>query len=82
MPSHVATIDTQKGYLELEFPSGIKCLYKHHRIQARREWLPLTKKWWIVDLYLLDISYKLKTLLVEEYTNEEKPYDGEIYRKI
>ena len=40
------------------------------------------KKWWIVDLYLLDISYKLKTLLVKEYTNKEKPCDSEIYYKI
>jgi hypothetical protein len=82
LPSHVATIDTQEGYPELEFPGGIECLHGRHRIQAGREWLPPTEKWWIVDLYLPDISYELKTLLVEEYANEEKPCDGEIYRKI
>ena len=35
-----------------------------------------------MDLYLLGISYELKTLLVEEYANEKKPYDGKIYHKI
>lgn len=82
LPSNVATIDTQDGYPELEFPGGIECLHGRHRIQAGREWLPPTEKWWIVDLYLSGISYELKKLLVEEYANEEKPCDGEIYRKI
>ena len=35
-----------------------------------------------MDLYLSGISYELKTLLIEEYANGEKPCDGEIYRKI
>ena len=35
-----------------------------------------------MDLYLSDISYELKTFLIEEYTNEETPCDGMIYRKI
>jgi hypothetical protein len=82
LPSNVATIVTQDGYLELMFPSGIECLHGRHRIQAGIEWLLPTEKWWIVDLYLSGISYELKTLLVEEYANEEKPCDGEIYRKI
>jgi hypothetical protein len=82
LPSNFATIVTQDGYPELEFPGGIECLHGRHRIQAGKEWLPPTEKWWIVDLYLSGISYELKTLLVEEYANEKKPCDGEIYRKI
>jgi Protein of unknown function (DUF3723) len=31
---------------------------------------------------ILDISPELRTALVEEYTNERQPSDGEIYRKI
>lgn len=31
---------------------------------------------------VLDIGVELKTSLVEEYANERKPTDGEIYRKI
>lgn len=82
LPSSYATIDTQDGYPELDFPGGIECLHGRHRVQAGREWLPPTEKWWIVDLYLSGISYELKTLLIEEYANEERPCDGEIYRKI
>ena len=35
-----------------------------------------------MDLYLSDITYELKTLLIEEYANEKKPCDGEVYHKI
>ena len=35
-----------------------------------------------MDLYLSDINYELKTFLIEEYVNKEKPYNSEIYRKI
>lgn len=35
-----------------------------------------------MDLYLSDINYELKTFLIEEYVNKEKPYDNEIYQKI
>ena len=31
---------------------------------------------------LRDANQELKTCLIEEYSNEEKPGDGEIYRKI
>jgi hypothetical protein len=82
LPSDSATIDTKDGYPELEFPGGIECLHGLHRIQAGKECLPPTEKWWIVDLYLSGISCELKTLLVEAYANEKKPCDGEIYRKI
>lgn len=30
----------------------------------------------------LDLNADLKTCLVEEYSNEEKPLDGELYGKI
>jgi hypothetical protein len=82
LPSNSTTIDTQDGYPELEFPGGIECLHGLHRIQAGKELLRPTEKWWIVDLYLSVISYELKTILVEEYANEKKPCDGKIYRKI
>jgi hypothetical protein len=80
--SESTTINTQDEYLELEFPSSIKCLYRLYRIKARKELLLPTKKWWIVDLYLLGISYKLKTILIKEYANKKKPYNSKIYYKI
>jgi hypothetical protein len=33
-------------------------------------------------MFLLDANRELKICLIEEYSNEEKPSDGEIYRKI
>ncbi|KAF2267287.1 hypothetical protein CC78DRAFT_551975 [Lojkania enalia] len=68
----------------LTFPSGFQltCLHGRHRVQAGREILPLADAWWIVDLYLADLSPKLTTTLVEEYANEKRPSDGEVYWKI
>ena len=82
LPSNYATINSQDGYPELEFPGGIECLHGLHRVQAGKEWLQPAEKWWIVDLYLSGISYELSTILNEEYSNKETPCDGEIYRKI
>lgn len=82
LPSNYAVVGSEDGYPELEFPGGIQCLHGIHRIQAGKEWLPPSEKWWIVDLYLSEISYDLMTLLIEEYANEEEPCQGEIYRKI
>ena len=82
LPSSHSIISSQHGYPELEFPGGLEYLHGCHRIQAGKEYLSPIEKWWIVDLYLSDINYELKTFLIEEYANEEKPYDSEIYRKI
>ncbi|TAQ83715.1 hypothetical protein B7494_g7958 [Chlorociboria aeruginascens] len=60
----------------------LTCLHGRHRIQAAREILPPTDAWWAVDLYLADAHPELRTTLVEEYANEAKPSDGEIYRKV
>ncbi|CAG8947720.1 unnamed protein product [Penicillium salamii] len=57
-------------------------LHGRHRVQAAAEVLPPADRWWTVDLYSDDIGAKLRTSLVEEYANERKPTDGEIYRKI
>jgi hypothetical protein len=81
LPSIYATIDSENGYPELEFPSGIICLHGFHRIQAGKALRP-AEKWWIVDLYLSGISYEMRTILDEEYCNEDRPCDGQVYRKI
>jgi hypothetical protein len=41
------------GYPWLSFPEGfqLECLHGQHRIQAAREFLLPTDKWWTVDLY-------------------------------
>ncbi|KFX95974.1 hypothetical protein V490_03610 [Pseudogymnoascus sp. VKM F-3557] len=71
-------------YPLLEFPTSfhLECLHGRHRIEAGREFLDPGDDWWTVDLYLSDLNVDLKTCLVEEYSNEEKPSDGEIYYKM
>ncbi|TVY13719.1 hypothetical protein LARI1_G009020, partial [Lachnellula arida] len=68
----------------LTFPAHhrLTCLHGRHRVQAARETLPPTDAWWTVDLYVADTNSELRTTLVEEYSNEEKPSDGEVYRKV
>ncbi|OBT50791.1 hypothetical protein VE04_09038 [Pseudogymnoascus sp. 24MN13] len=68
-------------YPLLEFPTSfhLECLHGRHRIEAGREFLDPGNDWWTVDLYLSDLNVDLKTCLVEEYSNEEKPSDGAIY---
>ncbi|PYH67142.1 uncharacterized protein BO88DRAFT_489456 [Aspergillus vadensis CBS 113365] len=67
----------------LGFAEGqLRALHGRHRVQAGATVLPPTDRWWTVDLYEDDIGEELKTSLVEEYANQKKPTDGEIYRKI
>lgn len=44
LPSNYATINTQDGYLELDFPDGVECLDGRHRIEAGKEWLSPREK--------------------------------------
>ncbi|OQE08443.1 hypothetical protein PENFLA_c096G09476 [Penicillium flavigenum] len=68
---------------QLAFVVGqLRGLHGRHRVQAGAEVLPPADRWWIVDLYLDDIGEELRASLVEEYANQKKPTDGEIYRKI
>ncbi|ODM18031.1 hypothetical protein SI65_06819 [Aspergillus cristatus] len=56
----------------LGFAAGqLRALHGRHRVQAGAEVLPPADRWWTVDLYL-----------DEEYANQKKLTDGEIYRKI
>ncbi|KAJ5142480.1 uncharacterized protein N7515_001267 [Penicillium bovifimosum] len=67
----------------LKFSAGqLRGLHGRHRVQAGAEVLPPADRWWIIDLYLDDIGEELRAFLVEEYANQKKPTDGDIYRKI
>ncbi|KAF9883530.1 hypothetical protein FE257_003363 [Aspergillus nanangensis] len=80
--SSLLTSDPQHLPL-LGFSVGqLRALHGRHRVQAGAEMLPPADRWWTVDLYLDDLGEGLKTSLIEEYSNEKKPTDGEIYRKI
>jgi hypothetical protein len=47
---------------KLDFPPGVQleCLHGQHRIEAGREFLLPTEKWWIVNLYLSGIVTRLR----------------------
>ncbi|KAF4535056.1 uncharacterized protein LTHEOB_12861 [Lasiodiplodia theobromae] len=73
------------GYPRLTFPHGcrLRCLDGRHRLQAASEFFRFSKdRWWTVDLYLSDINFELKTYLSEQYVEQKKPRDGEIYLMI
>ncbi|KAH2727859.1 hypothetical protein KXV31_004273, partial [Aspergillus fumigatus] len=70
-------------YPLLDFPVGqVQCLHGQHRLKAAEELLPPSDQWWTVDLYLDDISSDLQAALVDEYSNEKVPSDGEVYLKV
>ncbi|KIW30935.1 uncharacterized protein PV07_02626 [Cladophialophora immunda] len=71
-------------YPELEFPPGyqLRCLDGQSRALAAAKVLPVADRRWIVDLYAADLTEELRTILVEEYSNEDRLHPGEIYRKL
>ncbi|UKZ53237.1 hypothetical protein TrVGV298_007029 [Trichoderma virens] len=71
-------------YPRLEFPPGFKieCIEGHDRLAAANEVLQGSKKRWIVDLYLDNLSNDLRMLLADGYDYKKIPDDGEIYTKI
>ncbi|KAJ5751347.1 hypothetical protein N7533_008375 [Penicillium manginii] len=60
----------------------LKALHGRHRIQVASEFLFPGDKWWVVDLYADEIGPRLRNALIDEYSYESAPTDGEIYRKI
>ncbi|CBF84445.1 hypothetical protein AN9021.2 [Aspergillus nidulans FGSC A4] len=54
-------------------------LHGRHRLSAGARVLAPLERWWTVDLFLDDISKDLRVSLVEEYSNQKKLTDGEIY---
>ncbi|KAH7111262.1 hypothetical protein B0J11DRAFT_598641 [Dendryphion nanum] len=76
--------DARDGYPELDFPPGyrLKCLHGRRRTLAAAQVLPPEDRRWTVDLYLEDLNQELKMTLIEEYSAEKEPDDGEIYSKI
>ncbi|KAH7111054.1 hypothetical protein B0J11DRAFT_473541 [Dendryphion nanum] len=67
--------DARDGYPKLDFPPGyrLECLHGRHRILAAAQVLPREDR---------HINQELKTTLIEEYSAEKEPDDGEIYSKI
>ncbi|KAH7304396.1 hypothetical protein B0I35DRAFT_454701 [Stachybotrys elegans] len=73
-----------RTHAEIDFPPGfrLQCLRGRHRVEAARQVLPERDQWWTVDFYPSSITAELKCTLIDEYTNEIKPDDGEFFYKI
>jgi hypothetical protein len=77
---------------------NLKCLSGLHRIEAAKRHLDENDKWWIVRLFsdgmypvldpLLSLTSSQDTpkpcliRIIESFSNEQRPSDGEIFRKI
>lgn len=58
-PDSLRTLDETR-FPHLRFPAGqVRCLHGRHRIQAGKAVLPISDRWWTVDLYLEGISDSL-----------------------
>ncbi|KAL4889154.1 hypothetical protein BDV59DRAFT_205428 [Aspergillus ambiguus] len=83
VPRRLLLTNDPQHFPLLGFSVGqLRALHGRHRVQAGAEMLPPADRWWTVDLYSDDLGDGLKTSLVDEYANQKKPTDGEIYRKI
>ena len=62
---------------------SLRCLHGRHRIEAARQHLALTGKWWVVNLYVEDHLSPLSCLtLRSESQNSKSFFDGDIYRHL
>ncbi|KAF2825068.1 hypothetical protein CC86DRAFT_246297, partial [Ophiobolus disseminans] len=78
---------TTSSFSTLQFPPGVRlrCLHGVDRLAAARRVLQPEDRRWVVDLYLAGTSLlilNLRLALVDSYSNEKEPHDGEFYTKI
>ncbi|KAH7551129.1 hypothetical protein BM1_10003 [Bipolaris maydis] len=60
----------------------LRCLNGLHRIRAADQYLNENDKWWVVRLFSSETPTPVLSHIIESYTNEQKPSDGEIFRRI
>ncbi|EDU46063.1 conserved hypothetical protein [Pyrenophora tritici-repentis Pt-1C-BFP] len=65
--------------LPLEY---VDCLSGMHRIEAARRFLDENDKWWVVRLFSHNTPKPVLAQIIESFANEQKPSDGEVFRKI
>lgn len=64
-------------------PESLYCLHGRHRIEAARQYLSLTGKWWVVYLYVEEhLSSSSRITLRGETYNAKSFFDGDIYRHL
>ncbi|KAJ2976444.1 hypothetical protein NQ176_g4953 [Zarea fungicola] len=82
--SRESLLSRDNKYPRLEFPLEfrLECLRGRDRVQAFEEVSRSPDPHWVVDLFVADISDEAKRDLVEEYSSEKKPGDGEFFYKI
>ncbi|EMC97300.1 hypothetical protein BAUCODRAFT_130484 [Baudoinia panamericana UAMH 10762] len=84
IPKH--QIDTalrdRQSIQRLHLPAGIKlhCLHGKHRVLAAKRFFPKQEQWWTATLYDARLPPNARLLLIEEYKNEQRFADGDVYR--
>ncbi|CAI6337035.1 unnamed protein product [Periconia digitata] len=81
---------TQASLLQLRAGSDLpllsfrhlQCLSGAHRIEAAKEFLDGNDQWWVVRLFSNNTPQPILSRVIELYSNEQKPSDGDIFRKI
>lgn len=64
---------------------SVQCLSGLHRTEAAKNFLDPNDQWWIVKFYsveMLSPPYEAASREIEAYGHEQRPSDGEIFRKI
>ncbi|PVH95424.1 hypothetical protein DM02DRAFT_690214, partial [Periconia macrospinosa] len=62
--------------------TNLHCLSGAHRIEAAKEFLDDNDQWWVVRLFSNEAPQPVLSRVIELYSNEQKPSDGDIFRKI
>ncbi|KAF2650673.1 hypothetical protein K491DRAFT_666825 [Lophiostoma macrostomum CBS 122681] len=60
----------------------VDCLSGLHRVEAAKAYLDDNDQWWVVRLFTNGTPKSVLSRIVELYSNEQRPADGEIFRKI
>ncbi|KAF2105294.1 hypothetical protein BDV96DRAFT_592750 [Lophiotrema nucula] len=68
--------------LPLLHPLSVECLSGLHRIEAAKEFLDENDQWWTVRLFSKNMPKSALARIVESFSNEQRPSDGEIFQNI
>lgn len=64
-------------------PKPLHCLHGIHRLEAARQHLSLSGKWWVVNLYVEEhLGLSSRNSLRSESNNSKNYFDGDVYRNL
>ncbi|KAF2229448.1 hypothetical protein EV356DRAFT_537224 [Viridothelium virens] len=79
-----ALFDIQRPLPNLRLSSDIRltCLHGQHRVEAAKEYLDASDRWWTVDFFDKNADPHVLVDLREEYSNARAFCDGDIFRHL